>query len=71
MKKIYHLCTKYLIKKLTKNCLIKKTGVKTLLNELEFVGKNATFPQYVLILVDLFSSKVYTFPMRSSIRMDR
>ena len=32
---------------------------------LEFLGKNATFPQYVLILVDLFLSKVYTFPMRS------
>ena len=31
---------------------------------LEFLGKNAAFPQYVLILVDLFSSKVYTFPMR-------
>ena len=28
---------------------------------LEFLGKNATFPQYVLILVDLFSSKIYTF----------
>ena len=27
--------------------------------------KNATFPQYVLVLVDLFSSKVYTYPMRS------
>ena len=24
---------------------------------LEFLGKNATFPQYVLVLVDLFSSK--------------
>ena len=43
----------------------KKTGVKTLLNELEFLGKNATFAQYVLILVDLFPSKVYTFLMRS------
>ena len=32
---------------------------------LEFLGKNATFPQYVLILVHLFSSKIYTFPMRS------
>ena len=32
---------------------------------LEFLGKNATFPQYVLVLVDLFSSKIYTFPMRS------
>ena len=31
----------------------------------EFLGKNATFPQYVLVLVDLFSSKIYTFPMRS------
>ena len=27
---------------------------------LEFLGKNATFPQYVLVIVDLFSSKVYT-----------
>ena len=32
---------------------------------LEFLGKNATFPQYVLVLIDLFSSKVYTYPMRS------
>ena len=31
----------------------------------EFLGKNATFPQYVLVLVDLFSSKVYTYPMKS------
>ena len=32
---------------------------------LEFLGKNATFPQYVLVLVDLFSYKDYTYPMRS------
>ena len=32
---------------------------------LEFLGKNATFPHYVLVLVDLFSSKVYTYPMKS------
>ena len=32
---------------------------------LEFLGKNATFPQYVLVLLDLFSSKVYTYPMKS------
>ena len=32
---------------------------------LEFLGKNATFPQNVLDLVDLFSSKVYTYPMKS------
>ena len=32
---------------------------------LEFLGKNATFPQYVLVLVDLFSSKVYTYNIRS------
>ena len=27
---------------------------------LEFLGKNSTFPQYVLVIVDLYSSKVYT-----------
>ena len=32
---------------------------------LEFLGKNATFPQYVLVLVDLFLSKIYTYPMKS------
>ena len=32
---------------------------------LEFIGKNDTFPQYVLALVELFSSKTYTYPMRS------
>ena len=31
---------------------------------LEFLGKNATFPQYVLVIVDLHSSKVYVYPMR-------
>ena len=32
---------------------------------LEFLGKNATVPKYVLLLVDLFSSEVYVYPMRS------
>ena len=32
---------------------------------LEFLGKNTSFPQYVLVLVDLFSSKIYTYPMKS------
>ena len=32
---------------------------------LEFLAKNATFPQYVLVLVYLFSSKTYTYPMKS------
>ena len=32
---------------------------------LEFLGKNATFPQYVLVLVNLFSSKVYTYLIKS------
>ena len=32
---------------------------------LEFLGKNDTFPQYVLVLVDLFSSKICTYPMES------
>ena len=32
---------------------------------LEFLGKTATFSQYVLVIVDLFSSKIYTYPMKS------
>ena len=32
---------------------------------LEFLGKNATFPQYVLVIVNLFSSKFYTYSMKS------
>ena len=32
---------------------------------LEFLGKNSTFAQYILDLVDLFSSKIYTYPMKS------
>ena len=32
---------------------------------LEFLGKNATFPQYILVIVDLFSSKIYTYLMKS------
>ena len=33
---------------------------------LEFLIKNDTLPQYVLVLVELFSSKVYTYPMKST-----
>ena len=32
---------------------------------LEFLVKNATIPQYALMVVDLYSSKVYVYPMRS------
>ena len=32
---------------------------------LEFLGKNVTIPRYVLLVVDLYSSKVYVYPMRS------
>ena len=32
---------------------------------LEFLGKNDTFPQYVLLIVDLYSSNVYLYLMRS------
>ena len=32
---------------------------------LEFIGKIATFPQYVLVIGDLFSSKVYTCSIKS------
>ena len=31
----------------------------------EFLGKNATFLQYVLVIVDLFSSKVYAYSMKN------
>ena len=33
--------------------------------DLEFLGKNITFSHYVLVLVDLFPSKIYTYPMKS------
>ena len=32
---------------------------------LEFLGKNATFSQYVLLIVDLYTTKVYTYSMKS------
>ena len=32
---------------------------------LEFLGKTATFPQYNLVIVDLTSSKSYTYSMKS------
>ena len=32
---------------------------------LEFLGKSTSFRQYVLVLVDLFSSKVYAYPMKN------
>ena len=32
---------------------------------LEFLGKNAIIPRYVLLVVDLYSSKVYVYPMHS------
>ena len=32
---------------------------------LEFLGKNATIPRYVLVFVDLYSSKIYVYPMQS------
>ena len=35
------------------------------IGNLEFLGKNATFPQYLLVIVDLYSSKVYTLSMKS------
>ena len=32
---------------------------------LELLGKNAAFPQYLLVIVDLYSSKVHTKTMKS------
>ena len=31
---------------------------------LEFLGKSATVPKYAFLIVDLFSSKVYVYPMQ-------
>ena len=31
---------------------------------LEFLGKSATVPKYALLIVDLFSSKVYVYLMQ-------
>ena len=31
----------------------------------EILGKSATHPKYCLVVVDLFMSKIYTYPMRS------
>ena len=31
---------------------------------LEFLGKSATVRRYVLLVVDIYSSKVYVYPMR-------
>ena len=35
------------------------------IESLEFLGKNATIPRYLMLVVDLYSSKVYFYPMRS------
>ena len=32
---------------------------------LEFLGESASVPYYALLIVDLYSSKVYVYPMRS------
>ena len=32
---------------------------------LEFLEKNTTFPQYLLVIVNLFSSKIYIYSMKS------
>ena len=32
---------------------------------LQFLGKSATVPRYALLIIDLYSSKVYVYPMRS------
>ena len=34
------------------------------IGNLEYLGKDATFPQYVLVTLDLFSSKIYTHSMK-------
>ena len=36
------------------------------IGNLNILGKNATIPRYVLVVVDLYSSKVYAYPMLSN-----
>ena len=35
------------------------------MGKLDFLGKNATILRYVILVVDLYSSKVYVYPMCS------
>ena len=35
------------------------------LGHLEFLGKSATDPKYCLLFVDIFTSKLYVYPMKS------
>ena len=39
--------------------------IHTDIGNIELLGKSATTPRYVLLAVDLCSSKVYAYPMRS------
>ena len=39
--------------------------LKADMGNLEFLGKSATDPKYCLLFVDLFTSKVYVYPMKS------
>ena len=39
--------------------------IHTDVGNLEFSGKNATILRYVILVVDLYFSKVYVYPMRS------
>ena len=34
-------------------------------SNIDFLGKSATNPKYCLLFVDLFTSKVYVYPMKS------
>ena len=36
------------------------------MDNLEFLGKSETDPRYCLLFVDLFISKVYVYPMKST-----
>ena len=36
------------------------------IGNLKILGKNGTIPRYVLVVVDLYSSKVYAYPMLSN-----
>lgn len=38
---------------------------RTDVGNLEFLGKSAVDPKYCLFFVDIYSAKIYTYPMKS------
>ena len=39
--------------------------------DLQYLGNSAIVPKYALLIVDLFSSKVYVYPMQSQKQLSK